>query len=392
MSDSNPNLEGPFPSGSPVVNETRLESTNSQIGNAAQIVASPGAVLNQNITQVQTSPGVKGTDLIFWAVMVLVIFLVTSRVMINIGLPPIVGQLVAGGIFAGIVWKFFERVESLLTDTTKSEIAVWLVGVKVADRIPWPSTFTRTFDRVFGESTFSLKCFWRSSIVSICLVVLISHKSFLSLLQGQKEEGDWRLVPVFLIVFCVIPDYLSLLKSRFLLSKIATTESRLKTIAILVLDTYLTLLVASFSILLGVWFIVEGDGGLLGYSKDVSLLHKVENGFGGVYDALANEFVPSDSLLFFSLKPLIDSEGTFGVTSLTDLVSYPICFTSIWLWLYAGSGFLLKAAKRFDLGFHWFNAKFDIEKKPLQAIGLVSGALVALVYWSWATFRHFFPA
>jgi hypothetical protein len=60
----------------------------------------------------------------------------------------------------------------------------------------------------------------------------------------------------------------------------------------------------------------------------------------------------------------------------------PAFFTSIWLWLYAGSGFLLKAARHFDIGFQWFNAKFDIERKPLQAIGLVAGAFVALVYWA----------
>jgi hypothetical protein len=57
-------------------------------------------------------------------------------------------------------------------------------------------------------------------------------------------------------------------------------------------------------------------------------------------------------------------------------------FTSIWLWLYAGSGFILKAARRFDIGFDWFNRKFDIEKKPLQSIGLVAGVLVAVVYWA----------
>jgi hypothetical protein len=31
--------------------------------------------------------------------------------------PP--GVLAAGGILAGIVWKFFERVEAVLTDQTK---------------------------------------------------------------------------------------------------------------------------------------------------------------------------------------------------------------------------------------------------------------------------------
>jgi hypothetical protein len=44
--------------------------------------------------------------------------------------PP--GQLAAGGILTGIVWKFFERVQAVLTDQTKLEIAVWLLGVKFA--------------------------------------------------------------------------------------------------------------------------------------------------------------------------------------------------------------------------------------------------------------------
>jgi hypothetical protein len=57
-------------------------------------------------------------------------------------------------------------------------------------------------------------------------------------------------------------------------------------------------------------------------------------------------------------------------------------FTSIWLWLYAGAGFLLKFVLRFDIGFNWFNRTFDIKKKPLQCIGPVAGALVAVTYWA----------
>jgi len=34
--------------------------------------------------------------------------------------PP--GQLVAGGVLAGIVWKFFERVEGVLKDETKRRL------------------------------------------------------------------------------------------------------------------------------------------------------------------------------------------------------------------------------------------------------------------------------
>ena len=41
-----------------------------------------------------------------------------------------------------------------------------------------------------------------------------------------------------------------------------------------------------------------------------------------------------------------------------------------------------RSARRLDIGFDWFNRKFDIEKKPLQSIGLVAGALVAVLYWA----------
>lgn len=60
----------------------------------------------------------------------------------------------------------------------------------------------------------------------------------------------------------------------------------------------------------------------------------------------------------------------------------PAFVTSIWLWLYAGSGFLLKFARRFDIGFAWFNRTFDIEHKPLSAIGLVAGCVVAVLWWT----------
>jgi hypothetical protein len=42
--------------------------------------------------------------------------------------PP--GVLVAGGVLAGVVWKFFDKVEKKLNDDTKLEMAVWLLDVK----------------------------------------------------------------------------------------------------------------------------------------------------------------------------------------------------------------------------------------------------------------------
>src|SRR5450759_5884114 len=85
--------------------------------------------------------------------------------------PP--GQLAAGAALAGIVWRFFERVEAVLTDQTKLEIAVWLVGVKVGQKVePWPDTFAKVFDRVFGTKHLSWRFVFRASLAAVATMLL----------------------------------------------------------------------------------------------------------------------------------------------------------------------------------------------------------------------------
>src|SRR5437764_13764976 len=88
------------------------------------------------------------------------------------------------------------------------------------------------------------------------------------------------------------------------------------------------------------------------------------------------------NLAFVNVRIWHDLKYALEFLGFPSVFLYASMFTSIWLWLYAGSGFILKAARRFDIGFEWFISKADIEKRPLQSIGLVAGALVAIVYWS----------
>jgi hypothetical protein len=85
-----------------------------------------------------------------------------------------------------------------------------------------------------------------------------------------------------------------------------------------------------------------------------------------------------------SLMPTLDATGSVPLNILfaNTIASFPMFFVSSWLALYGISGFLLRCAHRFDIGFQWFNRTFDIDKKPLQSIGLVAGVLVAVVYWA----------
>jgi hypothetical protein len=163
----------------------------------------------------------------------------------------------------------------------------------------------------------------------------------------------------------VLPDNLSLLETRFVLRNMRM-GSRSRS-AFLVLDLLVTggiafvttmLVFAVATVVLTIHLHLDHPFDLL--NPDV---------IGGVR---------SDLLLTFDW----DFNGFFKQS--LQVWFFPTFFTSIWLWLYAGSGFLLKAARRFDIGFQWFNRGFDIEKKPLSAIGLVAGALVAVLYWGFA--------
>lgn len=266
-----------------------------------------------------------------------------------VGMLPLLGNLVPGGLsvaliglsFWLIVAGFFSWVESLLNQDTKAEVACWLVEVRIGQKVePWPQTFVEMFDRVFGSDHWSRDCLLKSIAASLFSGILGFVVA--TLMRAPDKIADQYLSvvlafsgatsPVFML-FCALPDYLSLLETRWMLAGISKTKRVSKWVSLLALDAIVSMSIAFFQIAL---------------------------------------------FAYIFRRPLTDI--IFNSTVLPCFL-IPAFFASIWLWLYAGSGFLLKFARRFDIGFQWFNRKFDIEKKPLQAIGLVAGALVAIVYW-----------
>ena len=216
----------------------------------------------------------------------------------------------AGVVLFGTVWGFFKGVESVLTDDTKLEIAVWLLDrKKLSPRFQgWPDTFGKVFDRVFGKKHLSWRCFLRSAIVS-CITLVLGVLFFYSPVSYVKMLADRRVYVLLgytalgAIVVNVVPDYLSLLKTRFLIGRISTLPW-LPTFGILFIDALGTI-VALY----------------LGY-------------------AFGLDYINSPSVAHNSPKWLL--EGTWIamymiVTGGSQPLIVPAVFTSIWLWLYAGA-------------------------------------------------------
>ena len=123
------------------------------------------------------------------------------------------------GLFYG-VQKFFDLVGDRLNEDTKLEIAVWLLGVEVGKRVePWPDTFAKLFDRVFGKRHLSWTCFYRSCLASYSVFAVVMT----SLIVSQRKNGLPTLDNILLFMLLglignVVPDYFSLLESRLCLN------------------------------------------------------------------------------------------------------------------------------------------------------------------------------
>lgn len=269
--------------------------------------------------------------------------------------PP--GQVLAGSVLAGIVWKFFEKVESVLNEQTKLEIAVWLVGVKLGGRVqPWPDSFAKTFDRVFGKKHLSWGCFARSCIataLSLGVISLVYYTLGDTSFLAVKYYTGVVLRPgigwfVYMAVLCIpmnfVADYISLLETRLMIHLLLQTTNVWIVWLLLILDVALT----TCTFCLG--FVVSQQIATDWFPRAL----------------FANMLETDLQLGFVNVRIWHDLPYAFRFLGYPSVFLYASLLTSIWLWLYALSGFLLRAARRFDIGLQWFSHKVDIEKKPLS--------------------------
>jgi hypothetical protein len=92
------------------------------------------------------------------------------------------------------------------------------------------------------------------------------------------------------------------------------------------------------------------------------------------------------------LTPRIEDKGFFHAAFVRWPLLYALSASLIltfWSWLVVFAVIVLRAVRRLRIVFDWFNQKSDIERKPLQSIGLVTGALVAAGYWVAEMTRYF---
>lgn len=287
-------------------------------------------------------------------------------------------QLIACLAIVSFVVVLFVLGDRLLGRDRRRELGGWLLDELPADaRVDsLPKGFIEWFDRMFRSRAvrvfgveLHLPSFWRSALASFlalvaAFVVWLANKGALS----QPPSAGTNLSLLLLlyggatVVTNIVPDYLSLVESRFVLGKMSETRGPLGKLAWLIVDLILT----STIVFLFLW----GSGTLLLPLVPEHSLYAVGCLTRETFD-FARMVDIAIAGLTFSTPP-----GTINY-DVSAIYIYSSFFTSFWVWLYLGSSLLVRVAQLVPGLREFLRRACRVHDYPLRVLAVVSG-LVAV--------------
>jgi len=155
-----------------------------------------------------------------------------------------------GGITSGL-WFLFDIAEKSLSDTARQQLREIFKFDAGSILKSLPSSFASLFDHIFGDNHWTPKCLAASSFFSFVGVAIITSLAVAlgllpvnfvpSILENPIAAlSAFLFIIVTSIAYNVIPDYVSLLETRWLVGKAQTAKNLA---LILVLDLALTFLI-----------------------------------------------------------------------------------------------------------------------------------------------------
>lgn len=218
---------------------------------------------------------------------------------------------------------------TLLNQERKDDVALWLMGAH--GEAGWSASFVSLFDAVFGDHHLSLKCFLRSivaSLISVTVIWLLMGNAAALSIRITAEITFGSLLVIGLAIN-VVADYVSLLETRWLLGRMP--RANIAQIIVLIFD-----FVVSAAIIWGAIFL---------YLR--SPLHEGE------------------------VETFAEILGVFSVFS---VFFYSTFLTSVWIWTYIVSTWVMRLAAQLHLTF-WL----DVEKKPIRVLFFLLSLCVGVV-------------
>lgn len=288
-------------------------------------------------------------------------------------------RLIACTAVVGFVVLLFIFGDRVLARDRRRELGGWLLDDLPADaRVDaLPKAFIEWFDRLFESKAVRvlgievhLPNFWRSALASflaLCAAAMVWFATKGGFSAPPTEGTDVTLLVVMYggatVITNIIPDYISLVESRFVLGKMSETRSWLGKLALLIIDAILTAAI--------VFFFIWGSGYLLLPLVPQDSLYAVGCLTRENFDFARMVDITIAGLTFSTPPGTINYE----VSSIYIFSSF---FTSFWVWLYLGSSALVRLAAVIPGLRDFLRRACRVEDYPLRVLAIVSG-LVAVV-------------
>ena len=257
----------------------------------------------------------------------------------------------------GGIWFVFERAETVISTEGKAMLTGWLKNLGAGGKLSnWPQGFAEIFDSVFGRKHLSWRCFARSSIasfISVAVLTLIWLAFSPASARYHLRLWDMKELITLALILNVLPDYLSLLKARYVVRAMARKPTVGRITFLLILD-FVACVAIYFAFFVAFWWSY-----VVWYRSPTVFLGDLQD-----FVAVSLSFRTPVSSLFFA---------TF--------------FTSVWAWLYALSVALVRGANYFSVGVKTLERFLDIDDKPIRSLGLVSMLIVTVLYLVVPLFR-----
>jgi class 3 adenylate cyclase len=251
------------------------------------------------------------------------------------------------------IWFLFDKAELAMSQESRNRLAAWLRHSGLWGAVDSvPAQFSELFDRVFGERHLTWRCFFRSAVASIVTVWVVGLVWAVQNPPESVVDGLALFLGLTLagILFNLVPDYVSLLETRYLLRRL-DRGSRLP--ALLVVD-----------------LVVTGAVGFSGYA----VAWVVTGGSVAELSAVFMRAVSVEGGLSFEFQPGVTYTMPLG------LFFYSTFFTSAWLWLYAAAVLASRVMLTMNRGVGFLLRATDVEYQPFRAMGFVSISVLSAVF------------
>ena len=273
--------------------------------------------------------------------------------------------------FAGGLWFLCDKAEEAVSPTVRRSASAWLRNVDPKSHVArWPSLFAAAFDKLFGERHWTWRCFRRSAVASLLSVGVLSWlywsvNGYLGwdLVDGRPASlgeslpyiamwGAWNL----------LPDYLSLLQTRWVLRRLEARGSA----ALVVVDLVITAFIAIAGHLL--FMFGQTIFALAVSLSDPSSFHDVVSSFSGDFEWWLDH-----------IRDLVTLDSTSTPLTLGIFV-YSTFLTSVWLWLYLAAGAAVRVAGGFNVGLRWLRGFTDLDEQPFRSLGFAAILITTLIF------------